>query len=428
VTPAGNHPLNPITPRVLLILAGIVALLGVGTETSGQLREFSVPELLGAINSGSEDISPLLSPDGSTLYFARAFHSSNVGGATAGTDIWYSRTDAGGKWSTPVNSGPVWNTSEHNAVAGINTDGKTIYLLNTYKGLGGLAFSRNQNGEWLKPQPIAVKGIGKHEYVGYYVNPTFDVLLISRMAKHGQGHEDLYVSVKDSLDKWSELTNLGPTINTAGFEIAPFLSADKRTLYFSSNGHGGEGDSDIFMAERLYDSWTVWTKPVNLGPNINSSKFDSYFSIYGDSVCFFSSNRDSKFSEIYKAKVKAKSEPGSREAETIFLTEAELRSLAGHTLRTELSFNQNGEFRQSHKDQIQSIAKVLQSHKDLNIRLMVRKSGSKEELDLNQQVLLTVLGHFKTLGIPGTRVTFGSENDGRFAQDARLPVLIRFYR
>lgn len=410
------------------LAVAIVLIVGCTGKAAAQALEFAAPVLFDVVNSGSEDIFPQLSPDGKTLYFARAFHAENIGGATAGTDIWISKVDAGGRWADPVNAGSLLNTEENNAVVGVNADGKTVYLLNTYKGLGGVAFSRNMNGEWLKPQPIPFKGIGKHEYVGYYINPTFDVLLISRVGKHGQGHEDLYVSVKDSLDQWSELVNLGPTINTPGFEIAPFLSTDKRTLYFSSNGHGGEGDADIFSSERLYDSWTVWTKPVNLGPQINSSKFDSYFSIYGDTICYFSSNRDSKFSEIYRAKVKPRQQTGSQVAEIVFLTDAEVRALAGHHVRTELSFNRDVEIRPSHIDQIQAIARVLQKHADLNIRLIVPRSNSKEELDLNQKVLLALLAQFKSQGIPGTRVTFGSENDAKFGQDARLPVLVKFYR
>ena len=115
-----------------------------------------------------------------------------------------------------------------------------------------------------------------------------------------KGQEDLYVSLKNGNGEWSKPVNLGSAINTAGFEISPFLTTDKKRLYFASNGHPGLGDADIFYSDRLGNSWETWSVPVNLGDKINSKKFDAYFSIR-DSVAYFCSNRDGQFSDLYKA-------------------------------------------------------------------------------------------------------------------------------
>ena len=118
------------------------------------------------------------------------------------------------------------------------------------------------------------------------------------------GEEDLYVILKDSAgDGWKPPIHLGSTINTSGFEIAPFLSDDTKTIYFSSNSHKGLGDADIYSSQRLYNSWTVWTKPENLGENINSPQFDAYLTIAKDSTIYFASNREEGLSDIYQSKL-----------------------------------------------------------------------------------------------------------------------------
>lgn len=270
----------------------------------GQDLRFSDPVPLGSsINSESEEVNALLSPDGKTLYFVRAFDSRNKGGVAGGMDIWTSVRDSRGRFSICTNEHKKWNNKFNNSVIGIRNDNHVLYLLNSYNKKSGIAFSKYLEGEWTSPEVIPVPGIDQINLVGFYMHPSFSILLISSDRIGSYGKEDIYVSLKDSLDQWSEPLNLGNTINTDGFEISPFLSEDGKRLYFSSNGHKGYGDADIFVTERLYNNWTLWTRPKNLGGKINSEKFDAYFSVYGDSVCYFSSNQASNFSDIYTSKV-----------------------------------------------------------------------------------------------------------------------------
>ena len=62
-------------------------------------------------------------------------------------------------------------------------------------------------------------------------------------------------------------------------------------MYFASDGHGGYGQSDIFKTKRLDETWSNWTEPQNLGPAVNTSSWDAYFSITasGDYAYFVSS-------------------------------------------------------------------------------------------------------------------------------------------
>ncbi len=281
---------------VFILLASWVTL-----AVAQEVRFAEPVRLPSSINSNHEEISPLLSPDGKTLYFVRVFDPQNKGGKGAGMDIWISSKEGVENWLHASNK-IKWNNKLNNAVVGIRNGGKVVYLLNSYANKSGIAFSKNINGEWTTPEVILMPGIEKLNFVGFYMNPTFDILLISMVKEDSFGKEDLYVSLKDSLDQWSAPLNLGSTINTEGFETAPFLSADGAKLYFTSDGHKGLGDADIFVSERLYGKWTIWGRPRNLGNKINSDKFDSYFSIY-DSLCFFSSNRSSDYSDIYQSKI-----------------------------------------------------------------------------------------------------------------------------
>ncbi len=102
---------------------------------------------------------------------------------------------------------------------------------------------------------------------------------------------------------WSKLIHLGDTVNSFGFEMSPFLTKDGRYLFFASDRQGGLGSADIYYSERLDDSWRKWSEPVNLGPTINSSGFDAYFFVSDSSRVFFSSNRNTGFADIYQSKM-----------------------------------------------------------------------------------------------------------------------------
>ncbi len=93
------------------------------------------------------------------------------------------------------------------------------------------------------------------------------------------GSRDLYVSFQKDDNTWSEPLNLGDVVNTANEESAPFLAADNKTLYFSSNGFSGFGGNDIYMSTRLDDTWTNWSEPQNMGPDINSPLDDLFFNV-----------------------------------------------------------------------------------------------------------------------------------------------------
>lgn len=104
---------------------------------------------------------------------------------------------------------------------------------------------------------------------------------------------DIYVSLKNERGEWGEPINLGKTINTIYGDREPFLHPDMKTLYFSSSGHGGIGQLDVFKSTRLDDScWDCWSEPVNMGKEINTPGNDSGYKIStdGDKAYFAKTN------------------------------------------------------------------------------------------------------------------------------------------
>ncbi len=302
----GNTALSSKLSALCFKLCALCFLLCAFHPAVSQVLTFSEPEKLpSTINTPAEEGMPLLSPDGKTLYFTRSLYDGNVGGKYAGQDVWVSKWD-GEKWGKAVNTIDGFsNNKNNNSVVGISSDGKTIYFLDAsaHQKIKGIYFSKNINGKWTPAELIPIEGLSNDGFLGFYVSPDFQVILISMKGEDSRGEEDLYVSLKDASGKWGKPRNLGPSINTPGFEISPFLTADKKRLFFSSNGHPGFGDGDIFYAERLYDSWETWSKPNNLGQKINSKHFDAGFLLASDSVGWIASNRGGRNSDIFKVRI-----------------------------------------------------------------------------------------------------------------------------
>lgn len=281
------------------------------------------PELLAAgivvekldanVNSDVSEFNPMLSPDGKTMYFSRANHPENIGGATDKEDIWYSELGSDGKWTLARNMGPQFN-NEHpnfvNAITSPTPDGKTVILVlgNKYldngKMLAGVSVSNNVNGSWSKPKALNIENdYNYNEKANYFLTNNRKALIMSVERDDSRGGRDLYVSFMKDDSVWTEPKNLGDILNTAGDETAPFLASDDQTMYFSSNGYSGYGGSDIYMTKRLDDTYTNWSEPKNMGPDINSKGEDLFFNIPSTSEYAYYSRGEQTNTDIYRAKL-----------------------------------------------------------------------------------------------------------------------------
>ncbi len=249
------------------------------------INKMVIPFSLGDnVNSNYVEAGPLGSSSGKRLYFSRYGHPSNIGGVED-IDIWYSEfNDSTQLWNEAVNIGAPLNNKGPNFVCEVGWTDDTLMLANRYKKIGGViagvSVSVRKGNSWGFPKPIQVKNdYNMAENVGYDLSSYRNVLVISEQKADSYGKTDLYVSFRDrrSKGKTTESFNLGPVINSTGSERSPFLTDDTKTIYFASEGHSGYGGLDIFRSHRLDDTWTNWSKPENLGPEINTPYDDRNF-------------------------------------------------------------------------------------------------------------------------------------------------------
>jgi outer membrane protein OmpA-like peptidoglycan-associated protein len=292
-----NYPIVAFIPTPELLASGIV------TEVLDK-----------NVNSDVNELNPILSPDGKTLYFSRSNHPDNKGGTKDKEDIWYSELGADGKWQLAKNMSQFNNDYPNfiNTISTVTPDGKSVimilgnkYLEDGKKMQAGVSISSNVGGGWTKPVAMNIKNdYNFHEKANYFLANNRKTLLMSVQREDSRGDRDLYVSFMQDDSVWTEPLSLGSVLNTAGEESSPFLALDDKTLYFASNGFSGYGGTDVYVSKRLDDTWTNWSEPENLGPDINSTLNEYFFNIPSDSeFAYYSRETSANNTDIFRIKL-----------------------------------------------------------------------------------------------------------------------------
>jgi outer membrane protein OmpA-like peptidoglycan-associated protein/YHS domain-containing protein len=280
--------------------------------TNYEVYSLSKKKLNSNVNSSVSDLIPILTHDLQRLYFCRSENILNFGR----DDIWYSDLDENGEWKKALNMGQPLNNDLNNFVCGISPSGDTLILGTIYEqnkdSLQGISYTYRENGEWTRPQTIRIKNYyNLNDVNGFYLCFETDILLMTIQRRDSYGGTDIYVSLPEGKWVYSQPINLGPIINTQLDELSPFLAFDGITLYFSSYGHSGYGEADIFMSRRLDNTWKKWTKPENLGPEINSEGWDAHFKLTrnGRHAYFASNEEKNLMSNIFFIELEKQSQP-----------------------------------------------------------------------------------------------------------------------
>jgi peptidoglycan-associated lipoprotein len=250
-------------------------------------------------NSRQEDYAPAYADDEYNL----VYFTSSRDGATGNkinsvtgqnsADIFVSRGDRKGTWSVPVPLGTNINTEAEEGFPNLSSDYKTLYFTRCKavknKNMGcQIYYSEWQGDDWGKSTQLNLADdsvIVAHPAI----SPDGLTLYFTSDMRGGQGGKDIWKVTRTSKDgEWSKPVNLGPQINTPGDEEFPYVHPDG-TLYFSSNGLLGMGGLDIFKAKQQSDgSWKV----ENMGYPINSNADDFGITFQKDQEKgFFSSSR-----------------------------------------------------------------------------------------------------------------------------------------
>jgi len=262
----------------MLLLAALACVVLTNAYVAKADITFGIPANLGPIiNSPHSDFPDSFSSDGLEMYF----DSNRMGGKWDSYDIYVSRrTTTDDAWGTPVELGPPINSASVDACAIISTDGLSLYFasLNRVGGYGSLdtwvVTRATVSDPWGEPSNLGPTINTSQDEVATSISSDGLVLYFLRKPPPN-GPGDIYMSRRPTTnDAWGESVKLGPTVNSSYDDNYACISPNGLLLFFSSNRPGGFGSMDLWVTTRAAIS-EPWGTPVNLGPEINSSGFDA---------------------------------------------------------------------------------------------------------------------------------------------------------
>ncbi|MFH1319370.1 MAG: hypothetical protein ABII90_01790 [Bacteroidota bacterium] len=247
------------------------------------------------VNTKGSEYAPVISCDESVLIFTYVGKKS-----IGGLQDEYGKPDTKGKycedilisykfgdsWLEPESMGKNINSPGHDACIALSADGQKLFVYkDTEKGSGDIFISELDGNIWITPLRLNIN-INSTEWEGSAsLSADEKTLYFSSERSGGYGGRDLYKSTKRDDGIWDIAVNLGPKINSPYNEDAPFIHPDGKTLYFSSEGHNSMGGYDIFITELTSKGGTgsdgqvndIWSIPVNIGYPINTTDEDKYY-------------------------------------------------------------------------------------------------------------------------------------------------------
>lgn len=252
-------------------------------EDNQIIEELDLKNLGPGVNTPAYEYWPGMTVDGETLIFTRLVDMQE--------DFYLSSRNNLSNWDKARPLPGNINTKENEGTTSISGNGKFIFFtVCNQEGFGScdIFYSRTNGALWSRRINLGETINSAQWDAQPAISADAKTLIFSSARSGGYGGKDLWMS-KWNEGKWSTPVNLGPKINTEGDEEAPFLHYDGRTLYFGSNGHPGYGEHDIFFSQLQPDK--SWSKPVNLGKGINSDadEMGLYVDFKGERAYFASS-------------------------------------------------------------------------------------------------------------------------------------------
>lgn len=300
------------------------------------------------VNSDELEYSPVFYKDG--IVFISTRHESllyevkdkNAGGINIMSIYWSQRDEEGFLQAPEVFSNELL-TRMHEGPLTFDPTASTIYFTrnelvelapDNLKKLQVYQAEKDSNEIWGNIQKLPFNN-KDFNFLHPTVSANGDMMVIASDVPGGYGGMDLYL-VKKTGNTWSQMVNLGPTINTPGNDVFPYLGADG-ALYFSSDGHGGYGNLDLFFTV-LNKANQKWSTPVNLESPFNTSSDDFGFIVDRDNKNgYFSSDRKGGFGsdDIYGFYIEGNSQQpfaSNRNLDSLVIKDASGNPMEGVTI------------------------------------------------------------------------------------------------
>ena len=235
------------------------------------------------VNTEFPEYSPVVSLDGSALYFTSRRPWAN--GETEyykdeainqyPEDVYVSYMDFDSTWTEPIRL-EFCTPSRNEATCAVSSDERKIYLYEDTTGIGDIYYTDFYHAKFQDIKILDIEGVNMEKDWETHAMMSNDksMLFFTSDREGGFGGRDIYMLKREG-DKWSEPINLGPGINGPNDEDAPFISIDNKTLYFATNGSKSIGGFDIVYSKM--DAEGNWGESKNLGYPFNSTNDDVFY-------------------------------------------------------------------------------------------------------------------------------------------------------
>lgn len=232
-----------------------IASFGHLTQTLVRIRKeknnWSEPEIL-PFSGTYRDLEPAFSPDGKRLYFCsnRPLDSQDK---SQDFNIWYAERQGRG-WSEPISVGESINTEADEFYPSVASNG-SLYFTAAYKNAKGkedIYCARWTNNAYQKPELLSDSINQAGFEFNAFIAPDESYLLFTAYGRtDDKGGGDLYMAVKNTEGIWMKSKNLGPKINSNKIDYCPYVSADGKYLFFTSERHR----ADFTQPQKSYKNW-----------------------------------------------------------------------------------------------------------------------------------------------------------------------------
>lgn len=206
-------------------------------------------------SSVSGDVDPVFSSDGARLYFSSK-RPRGEDDQLGDSDLWFVDRTSDGGWSEPTLVSGVNSPNMDEYYTSISSDGILYFSVFPEHGSPGDIYRAYPvEGGYETPELIGEPVSTGHSEHDPFVAPDGSYLIFTSDRPGGHGRGDLWVVFRTTEGGWSEALNMGPEINTPGYDYCAMLSPDGRYLFLTRNA-GGNGDIywvDAAVIDRLRD-------------------------------------------------------------------------------------------------------------------------------------------------------------------------------
>jgi len=295
---------NPLPDTVSVLVDRQIQICRNALEQQSKSSIATIINIGPPVNTAASEYSPLLPGNENFMVFTycgvkskggkQKFPGKSDDKGTYFEDVFMAQKKDSLTWEAPQPIDAI-NSTGNDAPLCLSHDGQKLYLFrNVGTGNGDIFVSYLKGTQWGIPERL--RGINSNFWEGSICfSPDEKFAYFSSERPGGIGGRDIWFAQRLPDGSYGNAKNLGSTINTLFDEDAPFITADGKTMFFSSTGHNSTGGYDIFRSDLKNGKWTT---PYNIGKPVNTNQDDKYYWVSADQERgYYSSERKGGFGQ-----------------------------------------------------------------------------------------------------------------------------------